>query len=894
MARRENELFIGTEHINDEGRTIKHPALIKLYATVNAKKTSDKPIGLIGLDIETDAAKGDMKLLGFWNGKYYEHYTDNFITNLFWKVLRANKTDKALAYWNRLDSLVILKEFLYHVDPDDRQKALARFGKISGEYNKKTSTWEVNPVVMLDIAGYKFGIMQAIRSSIQFFIYKPGFKTFRKTWAFDIAQLYQSGLEKEATSRLDYYSKVDESAHIVDWHRFNTDADYKHKIVLKSNELDARACYDLGLIIQEDFKSAFDYYPRSLISQGSLARSAIVANIFNQYKHLDEAQANYTVAEDVKSIGIMNVYDAWTDKYGQDVMKDLYALFSEAYSGGYIEAIQYGYSKEGYYTDIASAYPGVIQNLYDLRGAKITHGTGTPPEVKNSYCFIRGTITIPKGLNFHPVTIKHPFYKDTNIRPTGTFKASYTLNERKYLEEHGSTFEDETWYNIKTSGKTSTLAKVCKNFINLRQKFLKENNSSQYMAKIAANSLYGILFEAVDTYSEKVIKTQETANIYHITLNQYKKGINLNNIKSEIKYWYDKEYPKIIQSWHSENGIYPDQLKEELEHHGIFMDFDTEMDIFNEVLRLYNYKHIEEEHEYAEVSRDGYRAGEFWNPLYASIITSETRLLMAKAAQAIESKGGKVILMMTDSLFWNGSPDMIPSEFVKEKKTLGYFEKVEKVTDIVCLGSGRYGYKSNDYIISKKRGLNAAVIHDENGIEVDEFDWHKVLDIMKATNKTDIEMEVRTLVSPGLVLNNKAYAFEDLGRIVEEQRVIDAIVGINKRDYDPKLKNPSILTKRLVKTNPIHLLPGMTTNGIVDQTLPHLRKLMMQKNIVTKAMREKQYDKTSNNNYYKKTLKDRRRENYNKLREAGYTPEEATKMKTWSEQRIKQAIEDLN
>lgn len=78
-----------------------------------------------------------MKLLGFWNGKHYEHYTDNFISNLFWKVLRANKNDTSLAYWNRLDSLVILKEFLYLIDPDDRQKALARFGKISGNSTKR-------------------------------------------------------------------------------------------------------------------------------------------------------------------------------------------------------------------------------------------------------------------------------------------------------------------------------------------------------------------------------------------------------------------------------------------------------------------------------------------------------------------------------------------------------------------------------------------------------------------------------------------------------------------------------------------------------------------------------------------------------------------------------------
>jgi len=44
---------------------------------------------------------------------------------------------------------------------------------------------------------------------------------------------------------------------IVDCKRYNTDEDYRENIVLKSNGLDARACYDLGIIIQEDFKKAF-------------------------------------------------------------------------------------------------------------------------------------------------------------------------------------------------------------------------------------------------------------------------------------------------------------------------------------------------------------------------------------------------------------------------------------------------------------------------------------------------------------------------------------------------------------------------------------------------------------------------------------------------------------
>ena len=79
MARRDNELFIGTEFLNEEGRMIKHPALIKLYATVNSKKVNDEHIELIAMDLETDAAKGDLKLLGLYDGKNYQYYTEKYI-----------------------------------------------------------------------------------------------------------------------------------------------------------------------------------------------------------------------------------------------------------------------------------------------------------------------------------------------------------------------------------------------------------------------------------------------------------------------------------------------------------------------------------------------------------------------------------------------------------------------------------------------------------------------------------------------------------------------------------------------------------------------------------------------------------------------------------------------
>jgi hypothetical protein len=900
MARRENELYIGTEYLNLEGRMIKHPSLIHEIANVNVNKVRETPIKLIGLDIETDHLKGDLKLLGIWDGIRYSYHTKDFLNVLLNYSRAAAKNDTALAYWNRLDPFVILKEFMNYVDDDHKQQALARFGKISGDWDKKTYEWIVEPVIQVKVGRYTFGIIQALRSSIQFFIhneYKTGFK---KVWSYDIAQLYQSGLEKEATSRFDYYSKVDKSAHLVDWQRFETDKDYKFKIVLKSNELDARACHDLGMSIQKEFNAAFGYYPRTLLSQGSIARSAIIANITNQYKHLDDKQATYSVSEDVKSIGIMNYYDVWTNKYGQEVMKDLYSLATEAYSGGYIEAIRYGYAKEGYYTDIASAYPGVIQHLYDLRNAKITKGKGTPPTIEHSYCFIRGNVNIPRSVNFHTITVKHVVEKSTNIRPSGLFRASYTLNERKFLEEQGATFENEEWYNIQTEGKPNTLAKVCKDFIDLRTKLIAEGNSAQYMAKIAANSLYGILFEAVDTYSEKTEKRVNTSKFYDSQLTPYLKKINLSTIKSEIEYWFGDLYLKVYNRWHSNTGLYPDQVKQELESVGIYFEADNSFDIFMEINKMYEYTIEESTQEHANVFRNGYRAGEFWNPILASIITSETRLTMARAATAIEKNGGKVIVMMTDSLFWTGKADMIPNELVREVKTLGYFEKVSKVYNIVCLGSGRYGYQDKDgSYTSKKRGLNAGVIQDEDGIDISDFNWLQALEIMAKTNKDKIDMQVRTLVSPGLILGNSAYGYHDLGRIVEEDREIDAIVGKHKRDYDPKLKNPKNLAKQLIETYPLYLQPNMAGRGIVDQTLPQLRHLMMHKNIITAEQRKR--TKTADRQRSFMNADDKKIEHnkaqkrkYKLLKENGFTRDQASVMKNWSDERLAPYLKNLN
>ena len=909
MARRSNDLFIGANYLNTEGREIKHPALIKLFATINLNKISDDPIDLIGMDLETDADDGTLKLLGFWDGEQYHHYYNaSFISILFSWVKTASKNGKSIVYWNRLDPFVLYKQFLLFVNDSKKiNLSMKKFSKVGGEWDKEYGEWTITPIVEIKMqGGLYFGIKNVIRSNIQFYYRRENDTTLNTVWAYDVAQLYQDGLEPTAMgkydkktktykfTRLDWYTKVDKSAHIVDWARFDTDAHYRQDIVLKSNMFDARAVYELAIQIQHEFYDAFNFYPRTLISQGSIARAGIVATLKNM--HGDD---KLKITQDVQSIGIVNYLDSWQESYGEDFVKDLLCLMFESYSGGQIEAYMYGYSKEAFTSDLTQAYPYHIENLWDLRGATITHGTGDPPHLKYSYCLIRGDVDIPLDVDYHPLTIKHPIHslRDTNIRAVGNYRASYTLEERDFLVSLGATFTNEDWYNIETTGELSPLAKVCKIFTNLRAKL--KPLGKDYIAKISSASLYGILFEAVNTWIEEFVTKTETEvhdyNYYKTILGQYKNKINWDGLESDLKYTYGKDYNKIKSMWYAKNGLQADDIKHELVDFGLHLESDNSADIIKEINSLYRQDmKVKETHKYKEldVFKDGYRGGEFLNPLYATIITSRTRIQVSQASNIIKSKGGHPIMAMTDSIFWKGTADMLPPELIKPVKTVGYFEPVTKVTDFVCLGSGRYGYVGEDgYVQAKKRGLNAVDIHDPDGIIKEEFNWLNALKIMKRTNESTIKIKVRALISVGMVLNNHSYTYKDLGRIVEEFRDVDVIVGKAKRLYDDDIKNPHLLAEQLIPTDPIFIGYGMAGDGkINDQTLPQLRELLMKKHMTTRKEKRKKYQKKATKNYFDKNgdkIKNYRKQNYDYLKQYGYDSKTRNKMQSWSFEKIK-------
>lgn len=529
MGRRYNELYIGDEFLSLEGREIKHVGLLKEYGNTNVNKVSDLPLILEGMDLETDPETATMKLLGTWDGyRYNRNYNVNFVSalfniidRLFWKSNTKPNHPHALCYWNKLDPFVLFKQFVLMFEPEYQMYSMKRYGKISGEWSKKEGKWKVRPVIEVTVKRglktFKFGIKNVIRSSIQFHYYEVingmpkqfDNETYpiNTVWAYDIAPLYKNRLEKEMTSRkhlFPYYSKVDKSAHLVDWARYEKDYDYRHNIVDLSNELDARAVYDLGTLVVNDFYKSFHYYPRNLISAGSLARASITASFKWKYSQMydDEKIVNSLVDRDLKSIALINSRDAWVSQIGDDAIKDLECLLFESYSGGYIEAIRYGMIASGYYSDIASAYIKHISQLLDLRESTVTHGEGEPPHIANSYCFVRGNVAIPLGVNYMPITVKHITNKDTNVRATGMYRASYTLPERDYMLGRGAKFSDETWYNIETKGELSPLAQVSLDLTALRYVQGANNDSAEFLTKTVTASIYGISFEATHTFQE--------------------------------------------------------------------------------------------------------------------------------------------------------------------------------------------------------------------------------------------------------------------------------------------------------------------------------------------------------------------------------------------------------
>ena len=794
-----NDLYIGYENFGLEHGDVKHPATIEHYNIINRNKLRDKPIELMGLDLETNCKTGKLKLLGFFDivdGKevYDYYYNTDFVSVLFRKVRECEKDGKAIAHWNKLDPFICFKQFLLRAKPEERTRAIENFGKISGDYNQKDEEWNEEPIIKVDFMGVEFGILNVIRSSIQFYFKKKNSVILNRVWAYDIANLYPNGLAVEG-KRFPYYSKLDKEVHLIDadgWLRYEWDKSFQEK-VLTSNYLDSKVCRDLGYLAQENFKKVFRYYASNLLSYGSFTRSGIVASITNKHKDagLTGKELDKAIMDDLNAIPIKSHIDRWTNQYGEELVKELLCISIESYSGGYIEGLGFGFSQTAFMSDIANAYPSIAVKLYDLRGSELIKGTGIPPKIPHSYCFIRGDVKTPLTLNFNPIAIKHPFSNITNIRGVGEYRASYLLETRELLTKYGVHFSNEEWIIVKTKGIISPFALAIQDFLTQRYYFRKLKDSAEETAKGCANSGYGITIECTPIYKR---------------------------IAGEVK-------------------------------------------------------------------KIGFRGGEFFNGIYATVITAFTRNFMTDACLKIELNGGKVVQIMTDSAFWLGKITDLPPEFWREEKTVGYFEKPIEVKNFMSLGTGRYEYdKMDETHVGKTRGFSMEDLNEEeskNGIEVEKFNW-RLLTKRAIKEKTSLlTVNSRILISPSLVLHNKDFTLNDIGLVKRIPKKIDLISGKYKRIVDLSGDWLSKLADTMIFSKPLKIGRGMDgTNTLPDFTLPNFRKAVMEKHLTTNEEKDKVYQKTANQNYYQKnrtTIREVYQAKYQELLKYGIEPKLAGK-----------------
>lgn len=593
-----------------------HPLSIEYYRSPKPK-FNDRPVKLIGLDIETDATTGHPILLGLWHPETASYdYIYKPTIQRFFEVLYdiVDNTKNNFIVWGNLDIQCLLRLF----NPSEYEREAISKGLSA---NIKRGEIIADPPIFRTV--YERG-----REAI-FYVshYIPGRSLKlgyilngreRTVWVFNASQFYPGTISQSAKGLHLKWIDFDKSTHIIDWSKFEISTHYK-RLVFESNKQDARIVTELSESLQARFYEVFDCYPSLLVSTGSLT-DAVVGKLLSPVP--DDYNCN---SWEWLKYNVWNTIDAGT-------IAACETLLAEAFSAGYVDQFSMGYFDTVYTADIAAAYPDKIRALPDLRYSTLIRGSGDL-DAKLKSCraiglevetaFIRGKVTIPTLLKYHPITIKT--YGRDNYRPTGTFHAAYTLEEREFCMRFGAKFDKEQYVILALfERRVAPIAAVSERLGKLRVDILTEYaatletnrkillDGQQYLVKVIDNSIYG-----------KTVMTTEVVQ-------------NVGGV------------PQVT----------------------------------------------------------GYLAGDRFNLIYGTLITARTRIQIAEACNAITSCNGTPIMTMTDSVYWEGTPDCLPNHLIRQVKTPGYFESVQSVHQFFLLKTGQYEFCMGGKWHYKMRGLN--------------------------------------------------------------------------------------------------------------------------------------------------------------------------------------------
>lgn len=472
-----------------------HHILIARYAKVTMHHR-DTMIPLIGLDIETDYQTGEPKLLGYSYADGFYFSDDTPTLESFYRVVKGvmdNSRGTHFATWGNLDINCLIR--LFNPTPDER---LLISRGIGGKW--RDGEWKQRPPLIREINGTEFCVDFYISGrSLRLSIVAGGRNS--TIWVYNLSQFYTDRIANSAKALgydwRDFAAEHPEEpnySHLINWERYRLDLRY-HTDVLASNEQDARTVRMLADNLQSIFHQIFGAYPSLLVSAGSLADAAV-----SKLLTLEDYESNSWQYLKYSTFGSQN-----------PVVNEAENILSEAYSAGYVDQFTIGYHPQAFYADISSAYPHKIRQLPDLRYCQIIAGVGSAKSTVKKLeadgftvftVVYRGLVTIPEGLEYHPITVKTA--QKQNIRPLGTFKAAYFAEEREFCKRHGAKFSGEEWTIFAlTENKPAPIANVSLELARMRELYRAKMNeaandeestfydSLQTTVKVVDNSLYG-------------------------------------------------------------------------------------------------------------------------------------------------------------------------------------------------------------------------------------------------------------------------------------------------------------------------------------------------------------------------------------------------------------------
>ena len=424
----------------------------------------DKSYKFNSIDVET--VDNELFIFGYTlNGKYC--YTESDFYDVFHNLLIESVRSKSdILTWSRYDNTHILKMLLSKIDDEEEiYKILRRVNKVSPVFKYRYKNYEI---VLNDIIKDNF-----------IFTINDGRNKPRRLTIYNLKNLYQSGLEIVAKNYgLTYYSKLGEEYHIIDKERYYKDDEYK-RLVLLSNELDNRVIIDIASMMLDNFKKFTGVYPKSIYTNGSIARSYLLA-----YKEIKVKDLQY------RSMFSKSVY-----------FNELLDYSMRSYHGGKIESYVLGYIKKAKIIDITSAYPYALSKMPKLTN-KIHYHAGTKFLNDFYYAFIKCDIIINNENFIHPVIVKNPI-NHSNISPYGYIEnVVITKMEYDYLLENGINVIVKDYYGIEHIDNIYPYKNLVFHLFENRLKYRESNISVSEMFKTIINSLYGITFELTDVFKE--------------------------------------------------------------------------------------------------------------------------------------------------------------------------------------------------------------------------------------------------------------------------------------------------------------------------------------------------------------------------------------------------------